>query len=98
DPAKRMSAAQVRAQLSGTTTAVADVERTDVLPAIATDQERTSLVDRDRTTAVTHRPRSTRPWGNADEANEFTEVVPTGSPVDPAAADSWGTDKRGPRR
>ncbi|HEY4453774.1 MAG TPA: serine/threonine-protein kinase [Pseudonocardiaceae bacterium] len=98
DPAKRLSAAQVRAQLSGAAPAVADVERTDVLPAITADPERTSLVDRERTTAVTHRPRSTRPWGGDNEANEFTEVVPTGSPIDPAAADSWGADKRSPRR
>jgi serine/threonine protein kinase len=98
DPAKRLGAAQVRAQLSGTADAVADVERTDVLPAITADPERTSLVDRERTTAVTHRPRSTRPWSGDNEANEFTEVVPTGSPVDPAAADSWGADQRNPKR
>jgi hypothetical protein len=69
-----------------------------VLPAITADPERTSLVDRERTTAVAHRPRSTRPWSGDNEANEFTEVVPTGSPVGPAAADSWGADKRNPRR
>src|SRR5437899_8765958 len=98
DPAKRLSAAQVRAQLSGTADVIADVERTDVLLAITADPERTSLVDRERTTAVTHRPRSTRPWGEDNEANEFTEVVPTGSPVGPAASDSWGEDKRNPKR
>ncbi|HEY4023953.1 MAG TPA: serine/threonine-protein kinase [Pseudonocardiaceae bacterium] len=99
-PEQRLTAPQVRARLSAASTRAvpADAERTDVLPMITDDAERTALVDRERTTAVTRRPRSTRPWGGDNEANEFTEVVPTASAVDPAASDAWGSEPRKPRR
>ena len=84
DPAERLTAAQVRSRLTGPS----DVERTDVLPRIT--GERTTVVDR--------RPRTTRPWGEANEANEFTEVVPTASPLDPAASQAWDTPRRHPKR
>jgi serine/threonine protein kinase len=98
DPASRLTGAQVRAQLSGGAAAVRDVERTDVLPRIAADAERTALVDRERTTAVTSTPRSTRPWGGDNEAHEFTEVVPTASAIDPAASNAWDDERRDPKR
>ena len=97
DPANRLTGPQVRAQLDGgAAVPVPDVERTDVLPRVT--DARTTMVDRDRTTAVTGRPRSTRPWGADHEANEFTEVVPTASAVDPAAPGAWDTSRRDPKR
>ncbi|HJP76668.1 MAG TPA: serine/threonine-protein kinase [Pseudonocardiaceae bacterium] len=96
-PDQRLTAAQVKARLSGTAQP-SDVERTDVLPAIAADAERTTMVDRERTTAVTRRPRSTRPWDGDNEANEFTEVVPTASAIDAAAPDAWGDKPRNAKR
>jgi hypothetical protein len=93
-PDQRLTAAQVKARMAQP----ADVERTDVLPAVAADPEKTALVDRERTTAVTRRPRSTRPWDGDNEANEFTEVVPTASAVDPAAPDAWGDKPRDSKR
>jgi serine/threonine protein kinase len=89
DPADRLTAAQARSGLA----ASPDVERTDVMPRIADD--RTALVDRDRTTAVTRRPRSTRPWSGDNEAGEFTELVP--DRVEAAPAD-WSEPERKPRR
>jgi serine/threonine protein kinase len=96
-PEQRLTAAQVQARLSAPS-APADVERTDVLPAITADPDRTAMVDRDRTTAVTRRPRTTRPWGEANEANEFTELVPDASAVAPATNDQWGGQRRNPKR
>ncbi len=88
-PEQRLTAAQVRSRLAGAATrsVPTDVERTDVLPAITADP--------DRTTAVTRRPRTTRPLGGDNESNEFTELVPDASAV---AHDEWGGARRNPKR
>ena len=100
DPASRLTTAGVRSRLAG----AADADRTDVLPRITgeqttvVDRERTTALDHERTTTVTRRPRTTQPWDAANEANEFTEVVPTASAVDPAAPGAWDTSRRDPKR
>ncbi len=81
-PDQRLTAAQVRSRLAAP--APTDVERTDVLPAIGADAERTT--------------RSTRPWGEDNEANEFTELVPSASAVPPSAHDAWSQERRNPKR